>query len=69
MSSDELIDVLCPSPDEWKKMEAHEFQFRVGKCLHYLLGRDRYRLYIASLSSFVGGVIGGIVAYVGMRGF
>ena len=60
MSKDELLDVLIPSPEEWAAMEQWEFQEKMGKCMAHLLRKERSRTAIGTLSSFFGGVIGGL---------
>lgn len=68
MSKDELLDVLIPSPEEWAAMEQGEFQEKMGKCMAHLLRKERGRTAIGTLSSFIGGVIGGFLAFFGMKG-
>lgn len=68
MSKDELLDVLIPSPGEWAAMEQGEFQEKMGKCMAHLLRKEQGRTAIGTLSSFIGGVIGGFLAFFGMKG-
>ena len=69
MSNGGLLNALCPSPEEWAAMETKEFQERVGKCLGYLLYRDQQRLVVSSISSFIGGLVGGAVTMLAYLGF
>lgn len=68
MSKDELLEALCPAPDKWEDMNQKDFQRMAGKCFWYLLHRDQENRVKTSLSSFIGGVIGGFLAFFGMKG-
>jgi len=68
MGKGELLDVLIPSPEEWAAMEQGEFQEKMGKCMAHLLRKEQGRTAIDTLSSFFGGVIGGFLALLGMKG-
>jgi hypothetical protein len=68
MANDKLLDAICPSPEEWKAMEREEFQERVGKCLGYLLERDQTRITVSSVFAVIGGLIGGALASLGLKG-
>ena len=71
MSNDELIKNLCPTPEEWRVMGVPEFHERVGRILGYLLERDQAKGVMHSTSSFLGGVLGGFLAFltsIGVRG-
>jgi len=71
MSRDELIKNLCPTPEEWRVMGVQEFHERVGRILGYLLERDQAKGVMRSTSSFLGGVLGGFLAFltsIGVRG-
>ena len=71
MSRDELIKNLCPTPDQWRAMEVQEFHERVGLILGYLLERDQAKGVMHSTSSFLGGILGGFLAFltsIGVRG-
>ena len=68
MGKDELLDVLIPSPEEWAAMEQGEFQEKMGKCMAHLLRKEQGGRAIGTLSSFFGGVIGGFLALLGVKG-
>ena len=68
MGKDELLDALCPEPDAWEKMDQKAFQSMAGKCFWYLLHQDQKNRFKNNASSFIGGVIGGLLALFGMKG-
>lgn len=68
MSKDELLDALCPEPDAWEKMDQKAFQSMAGKCFWYLLHQDQKNRFKNTASSFIGGVIGGFLAFFGIKG-
>jgi len=67
MANGDLLSTLCPKPEEWRNMEQGLFQEKVGDMFGYLLRRDQKRTITNSISSFVGGIIGGILATCGIK--
>lgn len=65
MRKDDLVDVLCP--EDWSELPPKEFQRKVGSCLHYLLDRDQKNTKVRNASSFLGGIVGGILTVIGTK--
>ena len=63
-----MLDALCPEPDAWEKMDQKAFQSMAGKCFWYLLHQDQKNRFKNNASSFIGGVIGGFLAFFGIKG-